>query len=264
MVKIKKKECINHVQKRMGSRLRALKKQRTNKKTKTGKEENTQKSLGGKGRLTDKAINEFTKYYGLAIRRHSNDVDEMYNAIWQTFYHKFSSPEDPQHFLCPEGANSWCQFQKAVATNTLDSLVEKPPLPADIAEALIPIYEDLSNPELLERCVGGFTQNNNESFNALVWQLAPKTNSSYSLIVEIALYISTITFNDGALATLKILENLDVKVGPTLYSYCAERDATRVKAAESRMETASKKKKKSRSILKIRRKNPHMAQDLIV
>lgn len=32
--------------------------------------------------------------------------------------------------------------------------------------------EDLSDKELLKKCLGGFTQNNNESFNALVWKFA--------------------------------------------------------------------------------------------
>lgn len=233
-VMIVKKECINHVQKRMGSRLRAIKKQRTT----------AGKTLGGKGRLTDKLINELTKYYGLAIRRNVTNIGDMYNAIWQTFYHKFSSSENPQHFLCPEGADSWCKFQKAVSTNSLESFIEKPPLPEDIAELLLPIYEDLSDSRLLERCVGGFTQNNNESFNALVWQIAPKSNSSCSVIVEIALYISAITFNEGALATLKIMDLLGIKIGSTLYSYCTDRDSNRIKAAEDRMEKVNKKIKK--------------------
>lgn len=49
-----KKECIDHVQKRMGTRLRNLKK--------------IKKGLGGKGKLMDKLIDELSLYYGLAIR----------------------------------------------------------------------------------------------------------------------------------------------------------------------------------------------------
>ena len=39
------------------------------------------------------------------------------------------------------------------------------PLPEDVVEAIRSIYTDLSNEKLLERCVGGFTRNNNESYN---------------------------------------------------------------------------------------------------
>jgi len=64
-IPVVKKECIN--QKRMGSRLRALKK--------------SVKGLSGRGRLTDKLINELSAFYGLAIRRNINNVDAMYNDI---------------------------------------------------------------------------------------------------------------------------------------------------------------------------------------
>jgi len=67
-----KKECIDHVQKRMGTRLRNLKKQ--------------VKGLGGKGKLTGKLIDELSIYYGLAIRRNSDSVEKMRNNIWATLY----------------------------------------------------------------------------------------------------------------------------------------------------------------------------------
>ena len=58
-----KLDCIGHVQKRMGTALRDLKK-----KTK-GKLEDG-KSVGGKGhRLSDKTIDKLQEYYGNAIRR---------------------------------------------------------------------------------------------------------------------------------------------------------------------------------------------------
>jgi len=70
---VTKKECVGHVEKRMGTRLRNVKK--------------NNKGMGGKGagKLTDKLINELTKFYGLAIRRHSDSVEEMRKEIWATF-----------------------------------------------------------------------------------------------------------------------------------------------------------------------------------
>ena len=62
---IKKSECVGHVQKRMGTRLRSAKK--------------NNKGIGdkGRGKLTDKLICDLSKYYGLAIRRHPDSVEEM-------------------------------------------------------------------------------------------------------------------------------------------------------------------------------------------
>jgi len=54
----------------MGSRLRNIKKTR---------------KLGGKNKLTNKLIQKLTIYYGLAIRRHPDSVDDMYNAVWLYF-----------------------------------------------------------------------------------------------------------------------------------------------------------------------------------
>lgn len=59
---VQKKECIDHVQKRMGTRLRNLKKQA--------------KGLGGKGNLTGKLIDELSIYYGLAIHRYHESVQK--------------------------------------------------------------------------------------------------------------------------------------------------------------------------------------------
>ena len=49
-----KKECVGHVQKRVGTNLRNLKKEH--------------KRIGGKGKLTNSAIDKLQNYYGIAIR----------------------------------------------------------------------------------------------------------------------------------------------------------------------------------------------------
>ncbi|XP_025160980.1 uncharacterized protein LOC112589971 [Harpegnathos saltator] len=112
---IQKKECIDHVQKRMGTRLRNLKKE--------------VKDLGRKGKLTGKLIDELSMYYGLAIRRNQNSIEKMRNEIWATLYHKLSTNEKPQHGKCPSGESSWCSWQKAKATNTLNTYSHKQALP---------------------------------------------------------------------------------------------------------------------------------------
>ncbi|GBN34220.1 hypothetical protein AVEN_165567-1 [Araneus ventricosus] len=55
---IEKVECVGHVQKRMGTRLRKLKKDMKKKKLAD------QKTIGGRGRLTDELIKKLTTYYG--------------------------------------------------------------------------------------------------------------------------------------------------------------------------------------------------------
>ena len=59
---VTKNECVGHVQKRMGTRLRNKKKA---------------EKLGGKNRLTEAIIKKLTLYYGLAIRRNVDSVEGM-------------------------------------------------------------------------------------------------------------------------------------------------------------------------------------------
>lgn len=232
-VVIKKKECINHVQKRMGTRLRNLVK-----KT---------KGLSGKGKLTGKLIDELSIYYGLAIRRNVDSIADMKKEIFATLYHKISTDEVPRHENCPTGEKSWCDWQKARASKTLHAYKHKPAMPAQIYDAILPIYEDLSNEALLERCLGGFTQNSNESFNSVVWSIAPKTTHSGKDIVEIATNIAVIKFNDGLTGVMKVLELLKIKIGRNCYNYCVEADAQRVKFAEHSMSDAVKEARKSKT-----------------
>lgn len=156
---VMKSECINHVEKRMGSRLRNIRKE---------------KKLSGRGKLTDKVVKKLTKYYGLSIQRNIHSVEEMKKAIIATYNHIFSTKENPRHESCPIGVDSWCKWQKAIALNQDPGNVDLAPLLGEeMKQHLLPIYEDLSKDDLLTRCLGGHTQNANESFNATLWRLSP-------------------------------------------------------------------------------------------
>jgi len=64
-----KKECVGHVEKQMGTRLRNAKK--------------ANKGISDKdeGKLTNKIIGDLTKYYGLAIKGNPNSIEDMKNAV---------------------------------------------------------------------------------------------------------------------------------------------------------------------------------------
>ncbi|GFU65186.1 uncharacterized protein TNCV_4056561 [Trichonephila clavipes] len=94
-VPIEKIECVGHVQKRMGSRLRKL-------KALWGKEAFRWKTIGGKGRLTDAIISKLTTFYGNAIRANSHNVNEMRQAVWAVWAHTSSTDDEPKHWFCPK------------------------------------------------------------------------------------------------------------------------------------------------------------------
>ncbi|GFX90788.1 uncharacterized protein TNCV_3166191 [Trichonephila clavipes] len=100
------------------------------------------------GRLTDSLIDKLTHYYGNAIRCNSTSVKEMRKAIWAVWGHSCSTDDEPMHWFCPTNPNTWY----------------------------------LSHPALLKKCLGGKTQNPNESLNSFIWKFCPKTIGSTLLV----------------------------------------------------------------------------------
>ncbi|GFY11394.1 uncharacterized protein TNCV_3182361 [Trichonephila clavipes] len=112
---VEKLECIGHVMKRMGTRLRRLKTKMRGQKLSDGK------PLCGRNRLTEAEIDRLQAYYGLAIRRNLSSVKDMQQAIWAIFLHKLSTDEKPQHGFCPSDSDTWCKFKKQNCLGDLSS-----------------------------------------------------------------------------------------------------------------------------------------------
>ncbi|GFX00522.1 uncharacterized protein TNCV_2235291 [Trichonephila clavipes] len=146
---IEKVECVCHIQKRMGARLRKLKTMNRGKKLSDGK------SMSGKNRLTDKFIDTITSYYGNDIRQNNSSVSDMRQAIWAIYCHYRSTDEELMHHFCRIGDTSWCKYQKAVATNSTFLFKHKNIVPIAIMDEIKPIIAELSAPKLLKKCVWG-------------------------------------------------------------------------------------------------------------
>ncbi|XP_025155771.1 uncharacterized protein LOC112588833 [Harpegnathos saltator] len=114
------------------------------------------------------------------------------------------------------------------------------PLDLQIQEVLEPIYSDLSRPELLNRCKGSNTQNNNESYNGLLWHFAPKHLHSGLKTIELANFFAVAIFNEGFQAILKAFETMGVIIGPSAKDYAEKRDMRRMMVAEKQHREASK------------------------
>ncbi|KAK8784549.1 hypothetical protein V5799_009084, partial [Amblyomma americanum] len=115
-------------------------------------------SLGGRGKLAQEKIKKITNYYGYALRSNSNDVPGMKKAVEATLLHMTSTDDVPNHSKCPECADSWCKFNRALANG------EHPPphksaLSACVGAALEPVFARLCDENLLARCSDGKTQN---------------------------------------------------------------------------------------------------------
>ncbi|GFX80558.1 uncharacterized protein TNCV_3929661 [Trichonephila clavipes] len=235
---IEKLECIGHVMKRMGTKLRRLKAQLKGQILSDGK------CLSGKNRLTEHEIDNLQSYYGSAIRRNHSSVQNMRQAIWAIFLHKLSTDEYPQHGFCPIGEDSWCGFKKAEASGK--SYKRKNSLPVAVVEAMLPIFRDLSHPDLLKKCLHGKTQNPNESFHNVIWSRVPKATFVQIETLSLGVYDAVCSFNDGNVSKLKMLQKMGVEPGEFSVSAMKLLDRERLMKAIYAFSGRSKKIRKDK------------------
>ncbi|GFY26857.1 uncharacterized protein TNCV_929981 [Trichonephila clavipes] len=194
---IQKIECVGHVQKRMG-------------------------------RLTDSLMDKLAHYYGNAIRCNSTSVKEMRKAIWAVWGHSCSTDDEPMHWFCPVNPNTWCKYNAAI-NNNLQNYKHKPSVAKAVRDVIKPVFADLSPPALMKKCLGGKSQNPNESLNySLIWKFCPKTIGSSLQIAEIAANLATSVLNDGNQIRITILEKFGLKINRNVCVSLAERDNRRI------------------------------------
>jgi len=108
----------------------------------------------------------------------------------------------------------------------------------------------ISSENLLQRCIGGFTQNNNESLNALIWSFAPKCMFSGAKTVEIASYLAASIFNEDYKSLLKMMHVMNIKIGPNAFAICTEVDNAKISIADARSFEASKEGRAERRAMR--------------
>ncbi|MEG7524040.1 MAG: hypothetical protein M3H12_13215, partial [Chromatiales bacterium] len=243
-VEVHKEECINHVAKRLGTALRKL--------AASGKKRGV--TLGGRGygRLTQLTIRKLTDYYGMAVRAHPGNISAMHDAVWATFDHVSSTDEKPQHDRCPVGVDSWCFYQKALATG------QKPgphranvhtPLSPEVAIHVKDVYTRLADKSLLERCLKGQTQNPNESLHSKIWAKCPKTGFVGLQRVLSATCAAVAEFNSGVEVTMRRLcDAMGIASGERLVASAEKADRKRLRGAEQQAQASTKAARRARRV----------------
>ncbi|GFU96841.1 transposable element Tc1 transposase [Trichonephila clavipes] len=177
-------------------------------------------------------IDLITTYYGNAIRQNKTCLSDMRKAVWAVYFHIRSSDEEPLHSFCPVGPNSWCKYQNQVVEGSVETFRHSNKLSVAVMNAIKPVFNDLSQPKLLQKCLGGKTQNNNESINSLIWKLCPKTLGCGRKIVDISTNEAIVIFNDGNQGRLKIMQSLGLTVGQFAHKFVTLVDIKRIQTAE--------------------------------
>nr|XP_042913580.1 uncharacterized protein LOC122273614 [Parasteatoda tepidariorum] len=227
-ITVSKEECLNHVAKRLGTALRNKVKEWRIKKV----------TLGGrkKGNLTEANILKLQNYYRKAIRQNVPDISKMKSAIYASLKHCSSTDAKPSHSHCPEGASSWCFFQRAIAEGRpiAKHSQMKMFLSQAVVEKIMPVYQRLASEEILKRCVAGKTQNRNESLHSCIWRKCPKEVFVSKKRLEIAVFEAVEEYNLGHVRSLQISTDEAALLENSFSLTIAQRKDRRRKAQKNR------------------------------
>ena len=135
-----------------------------------------------------------------------DDIGGMKNNIYAALMHVATDEINNYHWrYCPAGPDSWCKYQCDQANNTN---LYKPGkgLHQQVLLDAKKVFLDLSKDDLLSRCLHGKTQNQNESFNAIIWNQTPKQRFVKFETFDMAIHDAVIHLNIGGLGTLFIFD----------------------------------------------------------
>lgn len=202
-------------------------------------------SLGRKGCLTEAMTDSFQNYYGSVNRRNVGNLEEMRKAVLAIYHHSVSDAK-AQYNYCPKDEISWCKYQQAVGRKEAEHFAHKKTIPPDVAKAICGIFIDLADPKLLERCMMGATQNQNEAIHHILGSLCSKAGFQSKTTVELSVALAVSWWNNGASSLLKILQRLSIEPGVQTELYVKQADKKRLKKSEIRERDTVKQARKRR------------------
>ena len=235
-----KLECVGHVQKRLGTRLR----------NKVKELKGTMTPISGKGELTETIINSLQNFYGRAIRENTDQLYKMKKSIGAILWHCTNFKDKVfRHRFCPPGADSWCGFKKDEANET-KNYQSHINIPEWIHQIIRPTFMSLADETLLSKCLHGQTQNANESINQVIWAKCPKTVSVEKPTLELGGYSAILQFNDGALGVENVFNHFGLGEGRCFIAASTQKSDNSVRWAEKKSVAGKKQRKRIRKIKK--------------
>jgi len=240
---ITKLECVNHVAKRiyyqLGVRKGELKDVNvdpTSKKT----------GIGGRNLLTNVAVKKIQSYYSWIIYSSEGDVKKMKKRIMAMCDHIGSTNQEPKHDECDP---YYCKYMLAGAETKggQDSYDHDKHfhIAPWVMEQVRPVFEKMSDDDLLEKTAHGKTQNANECANSTVWNLLSKNNFANRYLVELVVSMATCLYNEGRIAVLDVLSSLGVPISENMIKRCIAMDRLRVKKKQRAQEIGKNRRKKT-------------------
>lgn len=104
------------------------------------------------------------------------------------------------------------------------SFKHKSSIPVPVMDAIKPVFTDLTKEDLLQRCLGGYTQTRNLSLNSCIWKNVPKQFFCGRKLLEIGVSEAVLIFNGGQKSRLDVVSKFGVLPGKYFGRYCNEID----------------------------------------
>ena len=108
---------------------------------------------------------------------------------------------------------SWYKYQFDIANGTNNSKKSKTLLPKAVKRLIKQTFMDLSDNDLLEKCLHGKTQNNNGCLNGMLWKKCPKATYVGGDVLEMGVSSAIICFNEGTSGILNVMIKSGIKPG---------------------------------------------------
>eukprot|EP00795_Rhopilema_esculentum_P016781 gene16781-8241_t len=234
---VEKEECVNHVAKRMGTALNNI----------VAEAKSQGSSVSGKGKLTKEKILKIQNYYGKAVKDNAGNIELMKKRIFAILFHLTSDDDNPRHIHCPTGVDSWCFWNRAEAKGEApEKHKEHTTLPVEIGKRLVPIFNRLTDNNLLKRCQNK-TQNPNECLHSIIWKICPKSTFSGKKMVEIGVNMAMSQFAMGSTSQETLCRTLGLLPGTHFMKNANKRDKERLmKAAVAKTDEEKQKRKRKK------------------
>lgn len=221
-IPVKKEECLNHVGKRLGTRLRKMKASLKHETTTKAGKNVFRSTLAGKKGLTDDVINSLQRHFQQNLLGYPKDgtVEGLRMTLMSNYYHSTSTDKDPRHTSCPKGKDSWCAWNADLAFGRKPKHNPKHQylahLNAEQRKHVFGVYMDLTTNDLLSRCFQKRTQNANESLHSKLWLKCLKVKDAKLDRVQFNAQVTAVQHNFGEergclLARLGLLTDASVE-----------------------------------------------------
>ena len=124
-----------------------------------------------------------------------------------------------------------------------DNYKPKVNLPIWVHDIILSDFNDLSDDQLLKKCVHGETQNFNEGINNVIWSRCPKNVLVKKATLEIGVNSAILSFNEGTSGLKRVFEYLNIPHSGKTVTGSLKKDKRRVSNMERKEKTFIKKRR---------------------